>query len=553
MVIVLFAAASGGSRRNGRVKSGAKAKAPQQEKRSNKAPIAAEPQNFLHRYWARLLNLDHLGKLLTVIVGIATVGGYICSRIAFFGGADNTRQPAPLSPVAPSSPVIPISMSIRSEGNHSPTIAGGRDVHFTNVDHQIIVSDPVASEAENEAWRLLVEIFDRSEDMRRMMARVIPIENGGIKSARKDVPWLKGLLQRAVKPEVRSALERAAKVYIETIVELADQGLAYPPFKDPKAIDVRIGVLLDAYKKLTAASEGVRGTRAYYTLLHGRFMLSHAIRAIAQNANVSLAEALQCANAVREEIRQHSDKDGLLGFDAIGFIFVEGEPKRAYVECSNALEHLPWTILCEADSLALRFHLLRLESFAAFFKQVLESKSPAGADLAWIIDRQRGGEVDASLEYVAAYESGFPPEQQSYRNMANGWIDTILVKYAELSRMHNGAALWDTKRVGRRIIAQVSKSESLVRELDTADEVSPDFLYPSVCVHFEAAQVWNPSDKAGLKELLQVGDKLASRLSNDEHLLHTPLRTGQPALDRDQLSKLAAMRDFFKRRLAELK
>jgi hypothetical protein len=556
MSIVLFAAASGGFKRSRPINS--KAEACQKGKSGNKEPIAAEPQALLHRVWARI---NRLNKLLTVICSMGTIGGVVFARVAFFGG-DSTRQTASASSVAPSSPVAPPSTAT-TRGENSPIIHSNGNVRIDqHIDHYrdkiVLPSPPPTSEADNEARQAIVETFDRSPNMRRMMARAIPVEIGGIQSVRDDALWLKGLLQRAAKPESRSALERAAEVYIESIVALANQGVAYPQYKDPKAIDVRIGVLFDVYKKLSVASEGVRGTRAYYTLLQGRMMASHAIRVIAQNANVRLAEALQCANEVREEVRQCADKDGLLQFDHTAVSgLMEGGPKQGWIECTNALRHLPRTNLCEAESLELRFHLLRLNLFADLAENVLKAKKSrmpvSNDDVEWISDRERGAEIEASLEYVTQYQSDFQAEQQSYENMATGWVDTVLAKYAELGRLYTGDTPWDAKIVQGLIVRQVPKSREFVRKLKKAREILPDFLFASVCIHDEAAHIWDSRDTVGLKQVLRTGREFASILLTDDGVLHTPLRNVEPAFADDKLARLKAMRAGFERRLNGLK
>jgi hypothetical protein len=143
-------------------------------------------------------------------------------------------------------------------------------------------------------------------------------------------------------------------------------------------------------------------------------------------------------------------------------------------------------------------------------------------------------------------------EQQSYENMATGWIDTILARYTEVDRMYNGSAPWNAKRVQRLIVAQVADSQKFGRKLEKAQELMPDYVLASACVHYEAAQVWDWRDTVGWRQVLRTGHEFASKLLMDEGILHTLLRNSQPAFDADNLPRIKAMRAYFDRRLSEL-
>jgi hypothetical protein len=170
-------------------------------------------------------------------------------------------------------------------------------------------------------------------------------------------------------------------------------------------------------------------------------------------------------------------------------------------------------------------------------------------DITFVTDRERAGnDITASFEFIYNFQS----RNDFSERMAAGWIDTLLVIYTDLGEMYDEGPPWDVTRLRALAREQTTQSRKLLEKLADARELSPDYIEPSLDIHYLAGHLLDhDADRVGLRLLAEHGIKYATRLLEGKGILNTPLRTTEDASF--NVEKVTMQREYFKTLLQQLK
>jgi hypothetical protein len=419
-----------------------------------------------------------------------------------------------------------------------------------NLIRPLLMAVPNASAALTNAAKRTIATEFATPEITSCLAAAIGIRALGREQVSASVRRTEGAVQDTLNSQGEDTpRQRGEREYIAAIQKLWTTGPIYPRHNVRQEIDTRLALLLHVYHDLSRVSEALEGDQAYVTLLHGRFMVARAAVQIAGRSGevISQAQLVDLSHCVEESadlVHKAAHRDGFIYFDDIGSSYaLTGDFKTGFAKCSDALGYLPASTLCGADSLRLRFHILRLQLFAWLCEES-RKVDPSGQTASEIarFARDAKGEsaIDASLTYIRMFQS----RNQAAAETASLWIDTLLVGYSRLGAYFRDSPPWDLERLRTMVLEQTTQSQKLLQALMESEELSPDYIEASLYLHKEAIRLWDrKKDKTGLRTLIEHGRKYLAVLSTGSGVLYTPLRTAEPSKDDGFDSD--GMREFF--------
>jgi hypothetical protein len=325
----------------------------------------------------------------------------------------------------------------------------------------------------------------------------------------------------------------------------------FPECGNDDAINRRIALLFDICKKLDGASveikEDPRCSALYSAILKCRFSsikTAYVLLHNCTNPDKELQKGVIARDtSVDNEIRKVGHRDGYTAFillagrcHAIANGNDEEKLKTTIRECTGFL-HKPYpSSVVSKGYLEHKLHILRLQQIFSLLNVAKAARDPDGEaayasihEFLYAPTLPKGQSlVDQSFEHLRLEHKS---DSESERFVLIWW-DTLLGNCLQLDSEFKTTKHWSTKplldaRSFQAIVAEhLTASQGVIAKLRKSGELSPDYLYPSLRLHFVASKTWDRNkDPSGFANLVKHGKEYARWWLRDDGLLHTPIRT----------------------------